>query len=188
MSSQCPVCGWRMSGSDSGAFLLAWGLPLCQHRDTCRLPGTEIALQPKMIIDKAKPVIAIVGWTAFAASVAGCSKDAAESSTTSATEREPAVQVAQVASTAVPVPPPDTADPIPDFPTAKIAAPPSRYGTPQRGIIRDRSSFQGEEVARLDNGTTVRILERKPGGWLKIRWDSDGGAAEGWVHTDVVKE
>ena len=138
-----------------------------------------------MIIDKVKPVIAIVGLTASAASAAGCSKDVAESH---ATEREPAVQVAHVASTALPVTAPVAASPIPDVPVAKIAAPPSRHGTAQRGIVRDRSSFQGEEIARLDNGTTVRILERKPGGWLKIRWDSDGGAAEGWVHSDVVKE
>ncbi|MFW5739297.1 MAG: SH3 domain-containing protein [Myxococcota bacterium] len=73
-------------------------------------------------------------------------------------------------------------------PTATIAAPPSRYGTPRRGIVRASPSFRADEVERLDNGTTVRILERRPGGWSKIRWDTGGGVDEGWIHTDVVKE
>lgn len=138
-----------------------------------------------MTIRKVAALLPIAGLIAFAVGVAGCSKDVVEAR---ATENGPAAQLAPAASTASPVAAPAVADPIPDVPVAKIAAPRSRHGTPQRGIVRDRASFQGEETARLDNGTTVRILERKPGGWLRIRWDSDGGAAEGWVHSDVVKD
>jgi hypothetical protein len=135
-------------------------------------------------VDKRKRLLTVVALTASTAGVA-CSKDVAESH---ATESVPALQVAHTASAASPVTAVVAADPIPDVPVAKIAAPPSRHGTPQRGIVRDRASFQGEEVARLDNGTSVRVLERKPGGWMRIRWESGGGVAEGWVHSDVVKE
>lgn len=112
----------------------------------------------------------------------GAAESAPEPTVQSAAASEPA---APPATTTAEVPP---EPPNPELPTATIAAPPSRYGTPRRGIVRASPSFRGEEVERLDNGTVVRILRKKPGGWLNVRWDAGSGVSEGWIHTDVVKE
>lgn len=63
----------------------------------------------------------------------------------------------------------------------------SASGLLQRGIVRNAPSFGAQEVARLDSGTAVAILDRTQGGWLEIRWPYPSGAHRGFIHRDVVQ-
>jgi hypothetical protein len=60
-------------------------------------------------------------------------------------------------------------------------------GLPQRGIVRNAPSFGGQEVARLDSGTAIAILDRARDGWLEIGWPYPSGTRRGFIHRDVVQ-
>lgn len=66
---------------------------------------------------------------------------------------------------------------------ATVAAPPFPDGAPRRAIILSAPRFGAPEVARLTNGTQLRVMAEHHGGFLEVEWD--GG--EGFVHHDVVK-
>lgn len=67
--------------------------------------------------------------------------------------------------------------------TATISAPNNPDGSPRRGIVRSAADFKASEVTRLNNGTSITILEELHGGWLRIEWN--GGS--GFIHHDVVR-
>jgi hypothetical protein len=70
------------------------------------------------------------------------------------------------------------------YPRGVIAAPVSKAGNVQRGIVRAAPNFQASEVTRLDNGTEVAITQRLSAGWLHVQWPYPNGGMTGYIHQD----
>jgi serine/threonine-protein kinase len=89
----------------------------------------------------------------------------------------------------LPPPPPPTSEHVAEAPARPrggvgvVAGP----GGGKRAIVREGPGFAAREVARLEPGSVVTIVDVQRGGWFRIRWPYPEGENEAWIHGDVFQ-